>query len=293
MTDWQEKARAATVRKNRMMSFGPYARGLLIEGKRGLFVVDPEDSSVTGWLLSEGTYAENELALASSFLGSKSDVLIVGTHIGALAIPLSKQCKSMDVVEANPDTQRLLKANLLLNECANVTLHPIAASDSRDPISFLKNRDNSGGSKRKPLVDHVHYVYDEPEVVTLDAWPLDQRLGDKSYDLIIMDIEGSEYFALKGMPKILTNARAMAIEFLPHHIKDVAGVSIADFCQLLQPNFNWMYIPGKNALIPSEKFMEFLSASFDAGHGYDAIYLMKDAPDAWMRVWNVHRPGAD
>jgi FkbM family methyltransferase len=288
MTEWEDRAQAALDRKNTMQSFGPFAKGILVEGKHGMFVVDPEDSSVSAHLLSGGTYNDEELALASSFVNSSSNALIVGTHIGALAIPLSKLCKTLDAIEANPDTQKLLKVNFLINECNNVTLHCIAASDSREPIQFLKNRDNSGGSKRKPLIDQIYYVYDKPEIVTIDAWPLDERLGDRVYSLILMDIEGSEYFALKGMQKILSHAKALAVEFLPHHLKDVSGVTVKEFCEQLQPHFSWMYIVGNNHLIPATHFQETLQACYDVGQGYDGVYFLKDQPsDQWMKQWGV------
>lgn len=285
MTDWNERARAAAVRKSRMMSFGPYTRGLLVQGHHGLFVVDPEDSSVTGDLLATGTYAEHELALATSFIRPEGDVLIVGTHIGGLAVPLSKRCKNMDAIEANPDTQYFLKSNLLLNQCNNVNLHPVAASDSRDPITFLKNRDNSGGSKRKPVVEHIHYVYDQPETVTVEAWPLDQRLSRQAYDLIILDVEGSEYFALKGMQRILEKSSNLAMEYLPHHIKDVAGVTVSQMCEYLTPHFNWLYIPGRGDLVSNDQFQTVLQDLYDNGKGYDAIYFMKSVSSEWKDAW--------
>ena len=160
MSEWEDRALAAAARRARLRSFGPNAYALLVKGKHGIFAVDPEDASVTRHLLDTGEYAEHELALAASFVGPDSDVLVVGTHIGALAVPMSRLCRTMDAVEANPSTVELVGANLRLNDCRNVTLHPVAASDRRGEIKFLLNRENSGGSKRKPLRDQVHYVYE-------------------------------------------------------------------------------------------------------------------------------------
>lgn len=278
MDTWHDKAHAAQERKNQLKTFGPYASGIFIEGKHGLFVVNPEDSSVAPALLQNGAYSEPELQIASELINKQSHVLVVGAHIGALAIPLAKQCKHMDVIEANPDTQRFLKTNLTLNACSNVTLHCLAASDRVEKIDFIKNRDNSGGSKRKPIKDRIDYHYDNPEIVTIDAYPLDDVLGAPEYDLIIMDIEGSEYFALKGMRNILEKAKSLAIEFLPMHLKDVAGVTGTEFSALLEPYFDWLAIPGVASLIPKASFGKALQHLYENNQSANAIYFLKHLP---------------
>ena len=87
-------------------------------------------------------------------------VLIVGTHIGSLAIPLSKHCKEITAIEANPNTFELLKINLQLNNTKNITPHNIFANDSHEKVEFLLNTVNSGGSKRKPKKNNFLYDYD-------------------------------------------------------------------------------------------------------------------------------------
>lgn len=278
MDKWQDKAHAALERKKQLKAFGPYAAGIFIEGKYGSFIVDPEDSSVARDLLHNGEYSEQELEVANTFINEHSNVLIVGAHIGALAIPLAKHCKHMDVVEANPDTQKFLKINLIINECDNVTLHCFAASDRVEKIEFLKNRDNSGGSKRKPSTNCIEYTYDNPEIITINAYPLDDFISDKIYDIIIMDIEGSEYFALNGMYNVLKKANALAIEFLPRHLRDVSGVTGAQFAALLKPHFNWLAIPGVPTLIPQSAFENALQHLYENNQSANAIYFLKHLP---------------
>ena len=278
MGDWEDRALSAAVRRDRMMSFGPHAYGLLVKGKHGLFAVNPEDGSVTRHLLQTGLYAEHEIALADSFINSDSDVLVVGTHIGALVVPLSRLCARMDAVEANPATVELVRTNLLINRCDNVTLHPVAASDRRETLDFLQNKDNSGGSKRRPLREWDHYVYDDPQVARVDAWPLDERLATRRYDYILMDIEGSEYFALRGMQQILANSAALCVEFLPHHLTDVAGVGAAEFWSTLEPHFDWLYVPETGAVIEKEAIGGTLQAMMDRGEGHVGLCFLKQDP---------------
>jgi FkbM family methyltransferase len=281
VNEWSDKAAMAAERKQRLLSFGVNAEGVLINTKWGLFVGDPEDNSVTRVLLDHGVYGEDEITLASYFIRPDGEVLIVGTHIGAIAIPLSKRCRRMDVIEANPSTQRLLRANLLLNRCDNVTLHPFAAGEAEGQIDFLLSRDCSGGSKRRPLQNRFYYDYDQPEVVQVPVFALDAALPFARYDLVFMDIEGSEYFALKGMQRILTHASALAVEFLPFHFVDVAGVGPDDFTDQILPHFEWMYLPSGDRLVPKARIRSYIKEMFDRGEGHDNIYFLKQADPAW------------
>jgi len=53
---------------------------------------------------------------------------------------------------------------------------------------------------------------------------LDDFMKLKSFDLIFVDIEGSEYFAFKGMQKIFKQSKVLITEFVPHHLKNVSSV---------------------------------------------------------------------
>ncbi|MDB5689675.1 MAG: hypothetical protein JWL91_1551 [Sphingomonas bacterium] len=282
-SDWEQRSLRASERRERLMSFGPHAFGLLVDTRNGLFAVDPEDNSVSAALLRDGSYADHELALARSVVSAAGDVLVVGTHIGALAVPLAKSCRELVAIEANPHTFAYLKANMLLNGCTNATLHNLAASERDETIKFLMNRDNSGGSKRMPAFLREHYVYDDPEVIEIDAVPLDRLVGARAFDLIFMDIEGSEYFALKGMQELLGRAGALAVEFLPHHLIDVANVGVDDFIAVVVPHFGYMYVPGTPQLIEGEDIAARLRAMFAAGEQHDGLYFLKTPTAEWMR----------
>jgi FkbM family methyltransferase len=283
-TEWQERAQQALDRKNRMSSFGPNASGLLVTTKHGLFAVDPEDSGVSGILLHEGCYAEPEYMLAKSLISKKGDVLIVGAHIGAFAVPLSKDCNRLVAIEANPHTYEYLKTNLILNCCSNVTSYNIAAGDKPEKIQFLLNTENSGGSKRKPTSVQLAYVYDDPEITEIDAMPLDTLLEQSMFDLILMDIEGSEYFALKGMQRILSCSKALSVEFLPHHLSFVAGVEIDDFIATILPHFNWMYIPTHDRVVPKDEIVEKIGEMYRAGENHAGIYFLKEISPRWPEL---------
>src|SRR5581483_2266715 len=124
---WKIRAQQAERRRKKLRSFGPNAAGVLVKTKQGLFVVDPEDGYVSHCLLHEGVYNQSEYDIAKSFVTKRGDVLVVGSHIGTHAIALSRNCRRLVAIEANPHTFTFLKANILLNECSNIEAYNVAA----------------------------------------------------------------------------------------------------------------------------------------------------------------------
>jgi FkbM family methyltransferase len=175
-----------------------------------------------------------------------------------------------------------LEINLTLNKVANCQAMNIAASDKAGPIEFLLSRANSGGSKRVPAVKEFIYYYDNPQTIAVEGFRLDDRLTEKAFDLIVMDIEGSEYFALQGMQKILRASKVLAVEFLPHHLKNVSRVTVADFVALIEPHFSLMTIPSQRREVPRADFgfRRALQEMYDADQG-DAglVFEKRDAAE--------------
>ena len=259
--------------KRRMI--GPHVEALLVSSKNGLFLVDVEDQTVGRKLSYNGEYGLDELARLQSAISPQSHVLVVGTHIGTLAVAISKHCAQLTAIEANPKTFRFLELNLLINACANVRAINIAASDKREAIQFVMNRTNSGGSKRLPVHRDYAYFYDSPEVISVNAVPLDELLAGQSFEAILMDIEGSEYFALKGMQTLLASARVLFMEFVPHHLKNVSGVSVPELLSTVTPHFSHLFIPSKNLRLSQEQFVPALQGMFDNDESDDGLEFSK------------------
>lgn len=268
---------AAKARKSKRLRkrLGPNIRSIITESENGIFAVDPEDLEV-GEKLRKGGFGLDEIERLSKYLTGESKVLIVGSHIGSLAIPLAEKCADLVAIEANPDTFELLKLNISLNNCSNISAHNIAASDKREQLKFLKSRVNSGGSKRTPKNQNFMYDFDKPEEIEVEAYSLDKHLGVESYDLIIMDIEGSEYFALKGMPKILVQSKVLVVEFLPHHLRDVAGITVDEFLSVIPDEFVRMTIPSQQRTIEKSSFEAELRGMFAAEKGDDGLIFERD-----------------
>lgn len=241
---------------------GRHGYALLAKANNGLFAVDPEDFEVGRHLLKHGSFGADEIDRVKGYISSESKVLIVGAHIGSLAIPISKLCQKVIAIEANPLTYDLLTINIALNRSVNCEAINIAANDTSDNIDFLLSRANSGGSKRVPKVWNYMYYYDNPEQISVSAARLDDCLEDQVFDLIVMDLEGSEYFALKGMQKILSHCKVLIVEFLPHHLKNVSGITVEDFLSVITPHFSSLTIPSKQIRVDTSQFAATLRGMY-------------------------------
>lgn len=250
---------------------GSDKKGLTVETKNGIFVVDAADLEVGAKLRSKGEYGLDEIERLSKLIDGNSSILVVGAHIGALAIPLAKQCSKVIAIEANPNNFDLLQTNIKLNQSSNISAYNIAASSKSETIKFQLNTVNSGGSKRVPVNNNYIYTYDNPEIIDVEAYSLDEYLETDNFDLVLIDIEGSEYFAMKGMVKILSKTQNLVVEFLPHHIKNVAGVGLSDFLDNIPKHLTYVTIPSKNTTYPIDVGIVILSQMFEAGHGDDGI----------------------
>lgn len=256
-------------------ALGRFVIGAISRSDQGIFATDLEDQIVGRALRENGSYGVGEIELASRLLGKDDNALVVGAHVGAVVVGLAKKCAHVTTFEANPKTYRLLACNLILNDAQNVKAYNLAASSKSERLRFVLSRHNSGGSKRFPIHSDPMYFYDQPEIVEVEAVALDEFLPGKEYSLVFMDIEGSEYFALQGMPSILGRAKALFVEFIPHHLRNVAAVTPEQFAELLTPHFDALFIPGIKAFVERENFAAMLRRMYDINMVQEQIIFLK------------------
>ena len=258
---------------NRQLGDG--VKSVVVESKNGTLAVDPRDLEVGLKLRNNGSYGLDEIARINELISTQSNVLVVGAHIGSLIIPIAKNCNKVVGIEANPNNFNLLKTNLHLNKSQNVTIHNIAASSKQETIKFQMNVVNSGGSKRLPKNNEYMYRYDNPEVIEVQAYSLDDYLDENNFDLVLIDIEGSEYFAMQGMEKILSNCNTLIVEFLPHHLKNVADVTVEQFLSLIPKQFTKLTVPSKNETHPIDIGGVVLQQMYNNKEGDDGLIFTK------------------
>jgi FkbM family methyltransferase len=247
---------------------------VITEGNGVSLAVDLGDAYVGQSLRRTGAWAQAELERLLTLINSDSKVLVVGGHVGSLAIPLARRAASLTVLEPDPRSFRLLNWNLGLNQVTNVTALPWAAGEKDETWSFFLSKENHGGSRRAPRRATWDFDYDGPVETTVQARRLDQHL-EPVFDLVVMDIEGTETLALRGMQKILASCRCLAVEFVPRHLADVADVAVADFLATVEPHFDRMTLPSQNMVIERSGFLAALESMARQSLQEDAVLFEK------------------
>ena len=227
--------------KKRKKIFGPNAKGIIYDSKNGYMALPISDITIGKNLGFKGHWNFNEIQKLLQQTTQDDVIYFIGTHVGTLLVPIAKKVKTVVGFEANEDTFWFIKANLCLNKISNATIFNKAVGDSAKKVTFYKNTVNTGGSKIKPIKDSILYNYDNPKQVEVDMVALDPFISEQSLTLpsgIIMDIEGAEYFALKGMQATLAKVRFLYVEFVPHHLQNVSNTSVEKFLKTMTPHFS-------------------------------------------------------
>jgi FkbM family methyltransferase len=225
--------------------YGRHLYGLVFNTGNGKIINHFYDVSINQALGLGGGYNLDEIDILLSFLTPASVVYIAGTHVGTLVIPIAKKVKLVAGFEANPDSFALLNENIKLNEVDNVQPFNYALYDRDETLSFYKDKENSGGSKIQPKTGKEIFCNDRTEIIQVTGKRLDDICSENNLpaaDMLIMDIEGAEYAAMQGAPKVLQQAKQLYIEFVPKHLEHVSAVSVEQFLAVISPYYNRMQI---------------------------------------------------
>lgn len=254
-----------------LAKFGSHASSICVETSVGPFLVDPADQKIARNLLQSGKLNQLENDLLIKFSGiPQSTLLVVRAHIGTVALAVAKDFERVIVVEANPNTARLLARNIALQQHENVRLIQAAASDTPGELEFLLNRVNSGGSKRLPKVAMESYLFDA-EQQKVSAVRLDDVV-DELVDVILMEIEGGEIFALQGMRRLLSQATYLSVEFLPYLIRNVASVGVDEWLHCIPLKFDSAHCPDQDLTVLGRgQILDFLRYKFESFSNIDQL----------------------
>lgn len=237
----------------RMKTLSRYGVGYLADTPQGLFAVDPRDFWITRSLLKRGEYDSDAIRFLSRLVTSDSYICFVGTHIGTLLVPLATKVARVTAYEANPSNFRYLNYNIRLNSLANVAIHNLAVGD-RDGIEVAIHHETSN-------TGHSSINFTEGGAVRVPMITLDQHLGTASkIRLIVMDIEGAEVHAIRGMRNVLGQTEYLYTEFCPSHLAAL-GESSESFIEALSPHFAHMYLCGSETpqCFKDRSWCDFLS----------------------------------
>ncbi|MDX1462409.1 MAG: FkbM family methyltransferase [Marinirhabdus sp.] len=258
---------------------GPFAKGVVYETENGVISMPVEDLTIGKELGFKGKWDMDEINLLLDAVTPSDTIYIVGTHVGTLLVPIAKKVNQVVGYEANENTFWFMQMNLCLNKLTNVQLFHKAVGNEKKVVRFYQNSVNTGGSKIKPVTDSILYNYDQPNEVSVDMLPLDAHIKDEGLPKangIIMDIEGAEYVALQGMQKTLSEVRFLYVEFVPHHLQNVADIDVAQFLETIAPHFNQAHFVRNGDKIAmentSDELLSYLESMMNNNKSDDILF---------------------
>lgn len=177
---------------------------LIIKTIHGFYlIINPVlDNGVEKSIYYTGTYEKGTLHILKKVLKENNVFVDIGANIGLMSILSSSIVKNKGCVysfEPNPNTYKILKENISINNISNIELSRYAIGNKSESSVIYDNLESNRGSSSliKPEVETDKY---DIEVVRLSDYFENK---DIKIDLIKADIEGYELEALNGAIEIL------------------------------------------------------------------------------------------
>ena len=184
-------------------------------------------------LRTRGGYEPYETGLLLALIAPGSVVLDVGANIGYHTGQFARAAGGAGHVfafEPDPDNLGILRRNVAVNDCRNVTVVPKAAADRCARARLFRSADNNGD----------HRVYDSGDgrgAIAIDAVAIDDELSgvEGPISLVKLDIQGAEPAAVRGMRRLLDRHPEawVATELWPLGLER-SGSSVGEYLELLR-----------------------------------------------------------
>ena len=143
---------------------------------------------------------QSELRLeAMKYVSGLNAVIDGGAHIGIWSVAFSKDFKMVHAFEINPDTLPCLKLNIESRQIQNVTIYPYGLGQETSLVKITPTLKKSMGTSVVPFENG------NIEVRALDSFNL------SGIDLIKLDVEGYETFALLGGIQTILNSKPIIV----------------------------------------------------------------------------------
>jgi FkbM family methyltransferase len=186
-----------------------------------MFYLDPVSDLATR-LMASGTYEPEIRDLIKATLQEGDTFVDLGANEGYFSILASQMVGPTGKVVAIEPQERLwgvILRNIQLNHCTNVQLVPYAIGERKEEVEFILTPSiNTGSSSIVKSSRNRLWKRQMSRTTTLD-----NLLGKGKVKLIKIDIEGYEYFALKGASKVLKAGQIenIILELHPAQLKQL------------------------------------------------------------------------
>jgi len=178
------------------------------------------DQMISARLKSDRCWEAYETQLTLRHLKAGDVYVDVGANIGYYTLIASQRVGIKGKIiayEPDPDNFALLQSNVTLNNLPQVAIFPCALYDKNTDGQLFLSDDNFG--------DHrIYGASEERESRSIQLVQGDEHLGKQTehIDFLKIDTQGSEFFVVKGLQKLITQNRdhlRIMLEFCPFGIR--------------------------------------------------------------------------
>jgi len=211
-----------------------------------------EDGKICRDLRRAGEW-EPEVADAIELYANKDWTFVdLGAHVGFFTLMASRLFKNVIAAEPQPKAWTTLIHNLTLNEVTNVEVHNAAVWDTNEGAEMYLVEPNTGMSwiTRKS----------KEGAMAVPTMTLPEILGERRPEFWKIDIEGSEYTALKECPEVLENAHVIVTEYCTSQLERTSNATGRMYYDVLG-DFCWHTLKGKPVnfdVLPTGGYDNFL-----------------------------------
>ncbi len=226
---------------------------ITVQGSKML--VDPRHS-LGASLWGTGFWEKMETIIIQEYIKKGMVVVDVGANIGyysLLAARLVGKAGRVYAFEPAPENYATLTKNIEMNGYMNIVPVQKAVSNKNGVAQlFIDAKD--------PLFHRLQDSENTQNTIEVSTVTLDDFFRDKGYkvDLIKMDVEGAEMFALEGMQSILKeNNNLVIFSELNPHLLELSGVRPINYLnKLVENGFKVYEIDEENKAIHNVDFTE-------------------------------------
>lgn len=235
-------------------------------------ILNINDRVISRPILLKNNYEENVTKTLLKYLKPDLHFLDIGANIGYYSLLVASQCPAAKIYSFEPDSNnfRLFKTSIHYNGFDDrIQAHQLAVSDTTETILLFDvgTTTNSGAKITAPDKDSfTPFIHtDQPDLQTVQAVRLDDFLVGTPIDLLKIDIEGHEPFAIRGMAELIRHNRPVILaELAPLSLSLIGRTTPADFLQFfLDLNYQISVISDDATLIPCGQNVGQVMAYFD------------------------------
>ena len=222
-----------------------------VETPEGVFVVDP--ASILGnRLLCDGRHEPGTIAHLKRCLKPGATFVDLGANEGYFSVIASRlvgESGRVVAVEPQERVQSVLRTNLSVNHCSNVSVVQAAVGAGEGTMTLHLNPSTNTGASSAFRSTRYPLPTQQARICSLTA--LFNDCGLAYADLVKMDIEGYEGEAIQGARDLLQNRRIGAISLAYHEAvllrqgsstQQIETELIANFFQIKERDSTTLYL---------------------------------------------------